>query len=269
MGCEHFLVQRLSRNLNGGYCGLHWSNSFSLLTARPPLKMHIQDVDATVVLSEDEALSDIVPALWYIMARDFVLAMGPTHTRSFSEKTTFFLIIFWHQLLHGVLTSQMQNFVFCPCWTSVEVSEWTFRGRWEKKYAKIKAGEKKQRKDKRKYFGRQKSRKIIKIWMKRKWKKPIHFCGCCLILHFHFRNISDLGNREKKWFPCYISNPTFFSCNFWIKQCGKVCTMPQESEATASSLMESVKCKSIFIKVMHFSASSSVQLWHFSICISC
>lgn len=90
MGCEHFWVQRLSRNLNGGYCGLHWSNSFSLLTASPPLKMHVQDVDATVVLSEDEALSDIVPALWYIMARDFVLAMGPTHTRSFSEKTLSF-----------------------------------------------------------------------------------------------------------------------------------------------------------------------------------
>lgn len=52
--------------------------------------MHVQDVDATVVLSEDEALSDIVPALWYIMARDFVLAMGPTHTRSFSEKTLSF-----------------------------------------------------------------------------------------------------------------------------------------------------------------------------------
>lgn len=106
---------------------------------------------------------------------------------------------------------------------------------------------------------------------KKEMKKPnMHFYGCCTsTLNFHSRNISDLGNKGKKQFPCCISNHTFFSCNGGIKQCRNVFMVPWDSAATASSLMESVKCKSIFIKVMHFSASSSVQLWHFSICVSC
>lgn len=79
----------------------------------------------------------------------------------------------------------------------------------ETKFAKIGAEEWKQRRDKVKCFGRQKSWKIIKIWIKRKLKKNKPG-WCTSILNFYSRNISDLGNKGRKQFPSYISNLTLF-----------------------------------------------------------
>lgn len=98
----------------------------------------------------------------------------------------------------------------------------------------------------------------------------MHFYGCCTsILNFYSRNISDLGNKGRKQFPCYISNISLFLAAVGLNNakiflwCHGILQLLQVLQ------MESVKCKNIFIKVMHFSASSSVQLWHFSICVSC
>lgn len=42
-------------------------------------------------------------------------------------------------------------------------------------------------------------------------KANMRFYGCCTsILNFYSRNISDLGNKRRKQFPCYISNLKLF-----------------------------------------------------------
>lgn len=48
--------------------------------------MHILNVDIRAVLSEDEAVSDIVPTPGYIKVRNFGLAMDPAHIRPFPER---------------------------------------------------------------------------------------------------------------------------------------------------------------------------------------
>lgn len=100
-------------------------------------------------------------------------------------------------------------------------------------------------------------------------KANMHFYSYCIfMLYFHSKNVSDLYNKGKRQFQSYISNTTilFRKLNN-SEKCIRDCIVV--FEATACSLMESAKRKSTFIKFMYYFAFSSVQLWHFSICIFC
>lgn len=88
---------------------------------------------------------------------------------------------------------------------------------------------------------------------------------CCIFIEGMFQIYTT---KKKVNFHVIFQIPQFFLEELNNdKKCIRDCIVV--FEATACSLIEYAKCKSTFIKFMYYFAFSSVQLWHFSICISC
>lgn len=174
IGCEHLWIQLISRNLNWICHGLYWNNSFPLLISKPTSLDAYPDCWCKSGPLWGWELSDIIPSLGYIRGRDFGLAMDPAHVRSFLNDCF---------LSNNPLAwiAAQGYYISYAYFSLLNCSRCVKERKMRKKNAKIGAEEQKQRRDKRKCFGRQKSWKIKNGWKGNK-KNPHAFLW---LLHFY------------------------------------------------------------------------------------